>query len=92
VIHGKSRGKAGESTKRGLIVALQVQPKKSPSGPTFYGISSDLWTEMRSTRPARTNLETAVERACQCRDRRAKQGARTRQAHTCKDEQRRMAR
>jgi len=33
------------------------------------------------------NLETAVGRACQCRDRHVRQGVRTRQANACKDEQ-----
>jgi IS5 family transposase len=37
-------------------------------------------------------LEAVVGRARQCRDRRARQGARTRRAHARKDEQRRMAR
>jgi hypothetical protein len=37
-------------------------------------------------------LKTAVERARQCRDRRVRQGARTRRATARKDEQRRMAR
>ena len=37
-------------------------------------------------------LKTAVGRIRQCRDWRARQGARTQQAHACKDEQRRMAR
>ena len=37
-------------------------------------------------------LETAVERARQCRDRRVRQGARTQRATARKDEQRRMAR
>jgi hypothetical protein len=38
------------------------------------------------------NLETAVERACQCRDRRVRQGVTTRRATARKKEQRGMAR
>jgi hypothetical protein len=38
------------------------------------------------------NLETVVERARQCRDRRARQGVRTQRADARKEEQRRMAR
>ena len=37
-------------------------------------------------------LETAVGRACQCRDRRVRQGATTQRATARKEEQRRMAR
>jgi hypothetical protein len=55
-VHGEPRGKTGQPTKHGLIVALQVKPKGTPSKPAFYGALRDLWVERSNTHGKRLAL------------------------------------